>query len=283
MILQGWGKGRIRVFDQTETHWCQNDGWSWRSLSKKPSSIVKNLLEKHVLKLFQMWSLCHSTLWSPWSASKAFQSQHIYVFTLSLSYCCMLSQIVLFLKRSSDYQNLDKKSRLFPLNDSPPPYLLTLSTLKVNVVMLQLSNNPHLIKYLVSVINFLWTEIFSAWKAKVDDFVLIYFPFVSVLLSAKYMNRECLQWCLLNVDLPLLLFGVSDVDECSKDNVCLRGECLNTDGSFLCLCEAGFKYSDEAADCEGKRLCCLLIYVRNNCKATCQHWQFAVALLAMTG
>ncbi|TNN47553.1 Latent-transforming growth factor beta-binding protein 2 [Liparis tanakae] len=25
-------------------------------------------------------------------------------------------------------------------------------------------------------------------------------------------------------------------DECSKDGVCIRGECLNTDGSFMCLC-----------------------------------------------
>lgn len=43
-----------------------------------------------------------------------------------------------------------------------------------------------------------------------------------------------------------------DVDECSKDKVCIRGECLNTDGSFLCLCEAGFKFNADTADCEGK-------------------------------
>lgn len=96
--------------------------------------------------------------------------------------------------------------------------------------------------------------------------------------------------------LPFL--GVSDVDECGQDNVCLRGQCLNTDGSFLCLCEAGFKYNDEAADCEGKtKLWCLLIYCTSETtdptnpevrvlllsKPPCQHWQFgvSVALLAM--
>ncbi|TKS86494.1 Latent-transforming growth factor beta-binding protein 2 [Collichthys lucidus] len=42
----------------------------------------------------------------------------------------------------------------------------------------------------------------------------------------------------------------SDVDECSKDNVCIRGRCVNTDGSFLCLCEIGFKYNADTADCE---------------------------------
>ncbi|KAG7237259.1 hypothetical protein INR49_032592 [Caranx melampygus] len=46
-----------------------------------------------------------------------------------------------------------------------------------------------------------------------------------------------------------------DVDECSKDNVCIRGECLNTDGSFLCLCETGFKFNADAADCEDQDEC----------------------------
>lgn len=44
------------------------------------------------------------------------------------------------------------------------------------------------------------------------------------------------------------------MDECSKDSVCIRGQCLNTDGSFLCLCEAGFKFNADTADCEGKRI-----------------------------
>lgn len=34
--------------------------------------------------------------------------------------------------------------------------------------------------------------------------------------------------------------------------MCIRGQCLNTDGSFLCLCEAGFKFNADMADCEGK-------------------------------
>lgn len=57
---------------------------------------------------------------------------------------------------------------------------------------------------------------------------------------------------LMSLDLVSPFSGVSDVDECGQDNVCLRGQCINTDGSFLCLCEAGFKYNDEAADCEGE-------------------------------
>lgn len=61
--------------------------------------------------------------------------------------------------------------------------------------MLQLSNNPQLIKHVLSVlsiINFFtsWTEMFSARKAKVDVFVLVYPLFASVLLSA---DVSCVQ------------------------------------------------------------------------------------------
>uniref|UniRef100_A0A3Q4M8I5 Latent transforming growth factor beta binding protein 2 n=1 Tax=Neolamprologus brichardi TaxID=32507 RepID=A0A3Q4M8I5_NEOBR len=44
--------------------------------------------------------------------------------------------------------------------------------------------------------------------------------------------------------------SVVDVDECSKDDVCIRGKCINGEGSFLCLCEAGFKFNTDTADCE---------------------------------
>lgn len=49
-----------------------------------------------------------------------------------------------------------------------------------------------------------------------------------------------------------LFIPIIDVDECSGDDVCIQGECLNTDGSFLCLCESGFKFNIDSADCEGK-------------------------------
>lgn len=57
---------------------------------------------------------------------------------------------------------------------------------------------------------------------------------------------------------PLIFLSVffflwsSDVDECNNDDTCVRGQCINTDGSFLCLCEAGFKFSVDTSDCEGK-------------------------------
>lgn len=57
--------------------------------------------------------------------------------------------------------------------------------------MLQLSDNPQLIKCVASVINFFmsWTERFSARKAKVDFFVLIHSLFASAQLRAA--NGRC--------------------------------------------------------------------------------------------
>uniref|UniRef100_A0A8C7FEU2 Latent-transforming growth factor beta-binding protein 2 n=1 Tax=Oncorhynchus kisutch TaxID=8019 RepID=A0A8C7FEU2_ONCKI len=54
---------------------------------------------------------------------------------------------------------------------------------------------------------------------------------------------------------PLILLSPPDVDECSKDGVCSHGQCLNTGGSYICLCETGFKYSVDTADCEDQNEC----------------------------
>lgn len=43
-----------------------------------------------------------------------------------------------------------------------------------------------------------------------------------------------------------------DVDECAAADPCLGGHCVNTEGSFNCLCEAGFRPSPESGQCVGK-------------------------------
>lgn len=175
----GWGKGKICAFAQTDTYWCQNDARPWlgRSLSKSQSSIIKDLLQKRFLMQFHIRSLFHSRVWSPWLASKAFQSQHIYVFTLNLRYCCVRSQKAVYRVVSETVvwlSEFGQEKQAFPPQWLPPTISFYPEHLRSYVVMLQLSNNPQLIKYVMSVINFFtsWTEMFSAWKAKVDTFFL---------------------------------------------------------------------------------------------------------------
>lgn len=45
---------------------------------------------------------------------------------------------------------------------------------------------------------------------------------------------------------------VVDVDECAVTDRCLGGHCVNTEGSFDCLCETGFQPSPESGECVGK-------------------------------
>lgn len=44
-----------------------------------------------------------------------------------------------------------------------------------------------------------------------------------------------------------------DVDECARDGICEDGSCTNTDGSFMCHCNAGFTANPEKTACLGIR------------------------------
>lgn len=49
--------------------------------------------------------------------------------------------------------------------------------------------------------------------------------------------------------LPLIL----DIDECLQNGrICNNGRCINTDGSFHCVCNAGFHVTRDGKNCEGK-------------------------------
>ena len=44
-----------------------------------------------------------------------------------------------------------------------------------------------------------------------------------------------------------------DVDECSTQrSLCISGECVNTEGSFYCVCREGSELTPDGTQCQGK-------------------------------
>ena len=51
--------------------------------------------------------------------------------------------------------------------------------------------------------------------------------------------------------LPALYFP--DIDECTENGrVCRNGQCVNTDGSFRCICNPGYRLAPDGAFCLGR-------------------------------
>lgn len=51
----------------------------------------------------------------------------------------------------------------------------------------------------------------------------------------------------------LFCFLALDIDECIQNGVlCKNGRCVNTDGSFQCICNAGFELTTDGKNCVGK-------------------------------
>lgn len=49
--------------------------------------------------------------------------------------------------------------------------------------------------------------------------------------------------------------SLSDRNECQEiPNVCSHGECIDTQGSYRCLCHSGFKATADQTMCMGEQL-----------------------------
>lgn len=60
---------------------------------------------------------------------------------------------------------------------------------------------------------------------------------------------------------------LSDIDECLQNGrICNNGRCINTDGSFHCVCNAGFQVAADGKNCEGKAFLNLLHISNYSCK-----------------
>jgi hypothetical protein len=47
-------------------------------------------------------------------------------------------------------------------------------------------------------------------------------------------------------------FVLTDIDECQPGNLCMHGQCKNTEGSFRCTCGQGYQLSAAKDQCEGR-------------------------------
>ena len=44
----------------------------------------------------------------------------------------------------------------------------------------------------------------------------------------------------------------TDIDECTENGrICLNGDCMNTPGSYRCICQRGYELSPDEAFCLG--------------------------------
>lgn len=60
---------------------------------------------------------------------------------------------------------------------------------------------------------------------------------------------------------------LSDIDECLQNGrICNNGRCINTDGSFHCVCNAGFQVAADGKNCEGKAFLNLFHISNYSCK-----------------
>lgn len=57
----------------------------------------------------------------------------------------------------------------------------------------------------------------------------------------------------------VVLVCSSDVDECSiQRGLCRNGQCVNTVGTFLCVCDDGYELALDGRVCAGKELLFLM-------------------------
>lgn len=50
-----------------------------------------------------------------------------------------------------------------------------------------------------------------------------------------------------------LIYYILDIDECSSSSgMCEFGKCVNIDGSYKCICDEGYKSSDNGKRCVGR-------------------------------
>ena len=80
--------------------------------------------------------------------------------------------------------------------------------------------------------------------------------------TIKYPHRP--EYLSTNVFIKIYCLCFADVDECEK-NPCISGDCVNTQGSYICQCRIGYQSTPTRTECRGKwrfyRCICSIVYI----------------------
>lgn len=72
--------------------------------------------------------------------------------------------------------------------------------------------------------------------------------YTSTLIQPTNLHTHALRVCIS----LLCFFFLTDLDECvANGRICNNGRCVNTEGSFHCVCNAGFEISQDGKNCQG--------------------------------
>lgn len=70
--------------------------------------------------------------------------------------------------------------------------------------------------------------------------------FIRVLVTNSLSVRLC------HIDLSVIVFQSTDIDECAKDSSICQFTCANTDGSYKCSCPIGYVLRADKKTCTGQ-------------------------------
>ena len=83
----------------------------------------------------------------------------------------------------------------------------------------------------------------------------------SVHTACKQHQRVCMQSCAQMClcvlcerpyDCGQFVSPFTDINECDQSGLCLNGRCVNTEGSFRCICTPGYEISSDGRYCTGE-------------------------------
>lgn len=76
------------------------------------------------------------------------------------------------------------------------------------------------------------------------NIVFLEFTLIQLRLIENVFEAPLLQF--------LCILLLIDIDECQHHHLCAHGQCRNTEGSFQCVCDQGYRASGLGDHCEGK-------------------------------